>query len=402
MKILIINVMCGIRSTGRICTDLADELARQGNEVKIAYGRSPVPSSYQKYAVRIGSDMDVKLHGVRARLLDASGRGSRRATVEFIKWVREYDPDIIHLHNIHGYYLNVEVLFSYLRTCGKRIIWTFHDCWAVTGHTPYCDVVNCDKWKTGCGKCPCLKFYPKSFVDRSKRNWEMKSRLFTGIPNMTIVTPSCWLADIVRQSYMRDYEIRVIHNGIDTSKFSPVISDIKEKLGIGGKFMILGVATAWDEMKGYSDYIKTAELLGDEYKVVLVGLTDAQMRSLPERVLGIKRTNSVSELAELYSASDLFLNLSYCENYPTVNLEALACGTPILTYRTGGSPEIAEAYGGIIVERGDVAAVVDAVRKLRSEMTGSSVEVPDKSSIDCVTTISEYLRLYNYPTDRRS
>lgn len=176
-----INSVCGIRSTGRICTDLATALEARGHEVKIAYGRETVPEQFQKYAVRIGSDLDVKLHCIKARLLDASGFGSKQATEKFISWVKEWNPDVIHLHNIHGYYINIEVLFDYLRTCGKKIIWTLHDCWAFTGHTAYCDAIHCEKWKTGCGKCPQIGEYPKSYVDRSKRNWNRKKDLFSWV-----------------------------------------------------------------------------------------------------------------------------------------------------------------------------------------------------------------------------
>mgnify|MGYP000231854880 FL=1 len=164
MKVLMINVVCGIRSTGRICTDLAIALEKQGHEVRIAYGRETVPEQFQKYAVRIGTDLDVKLHGIKARLFDRAGFGSRKATEKFIEWVKKYDPDIIHLHNIHGYYIDVERLFKYLRTCGKKIIWTLHDCWSFTGHCVYFDYIVCDKWKNGCFYCPQKKGI-------SSKNW---------------------------------------------------------------------------------------------------------------------------------------------------------------------------------------------------------------------------------------
>ena len=384
MKILMINVVCGIRSTGRMCTDLAAALGLEGHEVKIAYGRESEPENFQKNAVRKGTYLDVKLHGVKARLMDGSGFGSKAATVKFIKWVKDYDPDVIHLHNIHGYYLNIEVLFDYLRACGKKIIWTLHDSWAFTGHTPYCDVVDCIRWEEGCHDCPCLRSYPASFVDRSKSNWNRKKALMSGIPNLTIITPSKWLAGLVKKSYLSQYEVRVINNGIDTSQFYHIDSDIKSTLKIGDRKMLLGVSTAWDEMKGYSDYLKLADALGDGYKVVMVGLTKAQLSELPGNVLGIERTNSVSELAQLYSAADLFVNLSYCENYPTVNLEAVACGTPVLTYDVGGSSEC--AFDGIVVPRGDINAVVERIKS--SNVPGPDVDV---SSLDKKEMVSSYI-----------
>lgn len=387
MRVLMINVVCGIRSTGRICTDLATALEAQGHEVKIAYGREEVPEKYQKYAVRIGTDLDVKLHGLRARLFDGCGWGSRRATAKFIEWVKEYDPDVIHLHNLHGYYINIEVLFKYLKVCGKKIIWTLHDCWAFTGHSAYCDAVNCERWITGCHDCPNMREYPASFIDRSNENWAKKKALMDGIPNLTIVTPSEWLAGLVRKSFLAQYQVTVIHNGIDTSQFYPMENDTRDFFGIGGKFMILGVSTSWDEMKGFSDYLKLANMLGDDYQVVLAGLKKEQKEKLPRNVIGIERTNSVKELAQLYSAADLFVNLSYCDNYPTVNLEAIACGTPVLTYRTGGSPESA-GLDAVIVERGNLDAVAEAVRKLEKKTPSA-----DRTFLDKEKSVIEYEKI---------
>lgn len=392
MKILMINVVCGIRSTGRICTDLATTLDAQGHEVKIAYGRENVPEQFQKYAVRIGTDLDVKLHGIRARVADGAGFGSKRATENFIKWVKEYDPDVIHLHNIHGYYINVEVLFKYLKTCGKKVIWTLHDCWSFTGHTAYCDAVNCKRWVKGCHNCPLLNEYPASKIDRSKQNWRKKKAIFTGVPNMTIITPSKWLGTWVKNSFLKEYPVKVINNGIDTSQFYPIESDFKKKNGIEGKFVLLGVATSWDKMKGYPDYLELANRLGDAYKVVLVGLTKDQMESLPKNIFGIERTANIQELAEIYTASDLFVNLSYCENYPTVNIEAMSCGTPVLTYKTGGSSEIVIENNGYVVEQGDIGEVERIVRELRVEK--ELVVSLDKEQYDNATATKKYLKLF--------
>ena len=280
MKVLMINVVCGIRSTGRICTDLAVELEKQGHEVKIAYGRENVPKQFQKYAVRIGTDLDVKLHGIKARLLDGAGFGSKNATVKFIRWIKEYDPDVIHLNNIHGYYINIEVLFKYLRICGKKIIWTLHDCWSFTGHSAYCDAVQCERWVQGCYKCPQRKEYPKSIIDASRGNWIKKKKIFSDIPNMTIITPSNWLAELVKKSFLGKYPVEVIHNGIDTNQFKPLKNDFREVYHLEDKFIVLGIATVWNDMKGYSDFIKLASMLDDFYKIVMVGLTEEQIEKL--------------------------------------------------------------------------------------------------------------------------
>lgn len=387
MKVLMINVVCGIRSTGRICTDLATALEAEGHEVKIAYGREYVPEQYRKYAVRIGTNLDVKLHGVKARFFDACGFGSKKASEKFIEWVKEYDPDVIHLHNLHGYYINIEVLFNYLRTCGKKIIWTLHDCWAFTGHTAYCDAIGCERWKKGCFNCPLKNEYPRSYIDRSKENWAKKKKLMTGIANMTIVTPSNWLAGFVKESFLKEYPVHVIHNGIDSTQFKPLPNELKEHFGIKGETMILGVASAWNEYKGYSDYIKLADILGDRYQVVLVGLTEEQKNNLPANVLGITRTNSVKELAQIYSAADIVLNLSKTENYPTVNLESMCCGTPVITYDVGGSKESVEPSGGIVVARGNIWAVVEAIKSKKAKCNFNRINA------DYTKAIREYIAL---------
>ncbi len=366
MKILMINSVCGIRSTGRICTDLAQELEKQGHEVKIAYGREDVPAEFQKYAVRIGNDNDVKIHGVMARVFDASGFGSKSVTKKFISWVKKFDPDIIHLHNIHGYYINIEVLFEYLKICGKKIIWTLHDCWAFTGHSAFCDAVHCERWEKGCSDCPQIKEYPKSYSDHSKTNWERKKSCFTGISNLMIVTPSHWLAGLVKRSFLKEYPVKVIHNGIDTTKFYPLSNDFREVYGLENKFVLLGVASSWNDLKGYSDFIKLSHMLSDEYRIVLVGLNQKQMEELPENIVGIQRTNSIKELAYIYSSADLFLNLTYCDNYPTVNLEARACGLPVVTYNTGGSPESAGMIPELTATKGDLKNVLKDIERFRA------------------------------------
>ena len=391
MKVLMINSVCGIRSTGRICTDLAVELEKQGHEVKIAYGREAVPKEFERFAVRIGTDLDVKLHGLKARIFDAMGFGSKNATKKFIKWVKEYDPDVIHLHNIHGYYINIEVLFDYLKTCGKRIIWTLHDCWAFTGHSAYCDSISCERWVNGCYDCPLRAVYPKSFIDSSRTNWLKKKRCFADIPNLTIVTPSLWLKSLVESSFFSYVETVVIHNGVDTSAFMPITSDFKKEYSIENKYALLGVATSWTDMKGYSDFLLLSDLIGKDYQIILLGLTEKQIMKLPKSIIGITRTTSITELAMIYSGSDLLVNLTYCDTYPTVNLEAILCGTPVLSYDTGGC---AESIGtnGVIVPKGNIQAVLEAVNHISSNPV--SLEV-DRKSFDRSRSTEEYVSMIN-------
>lgn len=387
MKVLMINVVCGIRSTGRICTDLAAALEEQGHEVKIAYGRENVPEQFQKYAVRIGNDFDVKRHGLKARLLDGAGFGSKRVTEKFIKWVKEYDPDIIHLHNIHGYYINIEVLFRYLQTCGKKIIWTLHDCWSFTGHCVYFDYVNCNKWEKECNHCPQKKEYPARVgPDFSKRNFNIKKDLFSEIPNLILVTPSQWLANLLSYSYMKKYTVRVIYNGVNTSVFRPVKSEIKEKYNCQGKKIVLGVASVWDKRKGLNTFIELADKLNDSYQIVLVGLDKEQKKKLPSKIIAIERTNSIQELVSLYSAAYVFVNPTLEDNYPTTNIEAIACDTPVITYETGGSGESAKIYG-LSVPQKNVTQLINAIENIES------IE-RKKINIDCKNVVQKYLKLY--------
>ncbi len=391
MKILMINSVCGIGSTGRICTDLATELEKQGHEVKIAYGRGEVPKQFSKYAIRVGNNLDVMLHGIKARVYDASGFGSKRVTMRFIDWIESYNPDVIHLHNLHGYYINIDILFEYLKKSDKKIIWTLHDCWSFTGHTVYCDTVNCEKWRYGCDKCPLLKEYPATLLDNSRCNWNRKKELFTGISNMMIITPSIWLSNLVKKSFLQEYVVEVINNGINTTEFHSVCSNFRKEYGLEDKFILLGVATAWDDNKGLSDFFKLEKYLDNNYKIVLVGLTKKQIRKLPKNILGIERTANIRQLAEIYTASNIFLNLSYCENYPTVNLESMACGTSIIAYGVGGNIEIVDKCGGRIVSKGDIQAVVRNIKQIQKEKLKINFK-PEEN--DCAYAINKYLKYY--------
>ena len=358
-----INVVCGIRSTGRICTDLATALEEQGHEVKIAYGRDEVPEQFQKYAVRVGNNLDVKLHALKARLFDAAGFGSKRVTKKFIEWVKEYDPDVIHLHNIHGYYINIEILFDYLRTCGKKIIWTLHDCWAFTGHCPHFTKIGCEKWKDQCGHCPQINRYPASlFIDNSYRNYEEKKHLFTNIDNLTIVTPSNWLADLVRDSFLKQYVIEVKNNPVDQKVFKFTPGDFREKYNLQDKKIVLGVASSWDENKGLSDFYKIADLLNENYQVILVGLNHKQLKSIPQNIIGIERTNNPQTLAQIYSAADVFVNPSYEETFGLTTVEAKLCGTPCIVYKGTACEEIVGSQSSI--ENGNVSLIVERINTI--------------------------------------
>lgn len=368
MKILQINSVCGVGSTGRIATDIHKILVEAGHESYIAYGRGEARGIDEKFTIKIGSKLDNYCHVAKTRLLDKHGLGSIEATKEFIKKVEKLKPDVIHLHNIHGYYLNYPILFEYLKKVQKKVIWTLHDCWTFTGHCSHYDYINCQKWQTECNNCLQKKEYPQSILfDSSKENFRLKKESFLGIKDITIVTPSEWLAKEVRKSFLKDYKIKVINNGIDLEVFKPTKSNFRKNNNLEDKFLILGVANPWGQRKGFKYFIELANKISEDEKIVMVGLTKKQIENFPSNILGIERTNSQKELAEIYSTVDVFINPTLEDNFPTTNLESLACGTPGITFNTGGSPECFDQKTGIVVEKENLGQLYEAIQKIRLE-----------------------------------
>ncbi|MFZ4521209.1 MAG: glycosyltransferase family 4 protein [Bacteroidales bacterium] len=383
--LLQINTVVNYGSTGRIAEDIGKTAMSNGWESYIAYGRYDRPS--RSKLIRIGSDFDQKVHGLQTRLFDRHGLGSVAATRTFIEQVKRIKPGVIHLHNLHGYYLNIEILFGYLSASDIPVVWTMHDCWPVTGHCVYFDFVECHKWKTECGNCPQTKSYPASLVaDRSRENFRLKKRLFASVKNMTLVPVSDWLAEIVRHSFLADFPVEIINNGIDTEVFKPVENrDLRAKYGLSDHFVILGVAGLWSPRKGLKDFIKLSQQLPDHTRIVLLGLDAHQLKNLPENITGIVKTESVRELAELYSMADVYVNPTWEDNFPTTNLESLACGTPVITYRTGGSVESVSEGTGLIVEKGDINGLLLAIERVRTKGKASY-------SANCVNRAKRYYR----------
>lgn len=365
---LFINVSANSGSTGRIAEEIGQTAISKGYESFFGYGR--IGRQSKSTLIKIGSDCDIKLHGLESVIFDNHGFGSRAATRRFIEEVERIQPDVINLHNIHGYYLNVEILFDYLAKKDIPVVWTLHDCWPFTGHCSYFDRYHCEKWKTGCHHCPNSKGYPKSlFWDRSKANYERKKVLFNKPKSITFVAVCNWMANNVKNSFLGGYPVETIYNGVDVDVFRPRFTEannssmLKQNLGIKSEAkVVLGVASTWDRRKGLDDFVKLRSLFDcDKYAIVLVGLNDKQIAALPDGIIGIKRTESVQQLAELYSLADVFVNPTYVDNFPTTNIEALACGTPVVTYNTGGSPEAVDEYTGVVVEQGNVSLLRAAV-----------------------------------------
>lgn len=374
MKLLQINVQVNSGSTGRISEDIGRVVMEHGHESYIAFGRGNRPS--QSHLIRVGKQSDVYLHGLKTLFLDRHGFGSRQATEKLIQEIERIQPDVIGLHNLHGYYLHIGVLFKYLKQTQIPVLWTLFDCWAFTGHCSYFDDIQCSKWLTHCQQCPKSRNYPKSYVDNSYQNFSDKRNLFTGLKNLELLVHSQWLADLVKKSFLKDYPLHVTPSAIDTGVFKPTPSSLRKHYGFQEKKIILGCASIWSNRKGYQDFIQLHQMLDPSFQIVMIGLNKREIHQLPEDVLGLQRTESIKVLAQWYTTADVFLNPTSQDNFPTTNLEALACGTPVITYNTGGSPEAIDEQTGQVVEKGNVTGLKHAIEKLLMKNS-------DHLSIDC-------------------
>lgn len=361
-KLLQINICSNVLSTGKICEDIAKVAMRHGWECYTAYGRMARKSVSKQ--IRVGSSFSTYEHYAEHKLFDREGLASRFATQQLIKQISILNPDIIHLHNIHDHYLNYPILFSYLASIDTPVVWTQHDCWAFTGGCMYFDILDCNKWKCGCSGCPEKRAW---LCNQSSKQFALKKHLLDQIKRLTYVPVSDWLHSLLQQSVQRHREIITIHNGVDISMFKPTA-----KRCMDSKFGILGVAAVWDARKGLADFIKLRSLLPADYKITLVGLSQKQIATLPQGIEGIQRTQNVEALVKLYADADVFVNPTYSDNFPTTNIEALACGTPVITYRTGGSPEAVDEQTGVVVEQGDVEGLAKAIQKLKTTPISSS------------------------------
>lgn len=392
-KLLQINITSNWGSTGKIAEAINLAAQRKGWECSTAYGRWANPSKFPTY--KVGNKWDMYVHYFENRIFDREGLSSRRATKALIRHIEELKPDVISLHNIHDHYLNYQLLFRYLNETDIKVVWTFHDCWAFTGHCFHFVTKDCMRWKTGCHDCPLHHLYPNTVIDRSAKNYALKKELFSANKNLTIVACSDWLGDFVKESFLGDKRIEVIHNGVDLQLFRPygVLDGFKEFQD--GRFKIIAVSSVWYPNKGELDIYKLRTMLpDDEYEIMMVGLSTEQAKNLPKGIRGIQRTQNVQELAQLYSEADVLINPTYEDNFPTVNIEALACGTPVITYRTGGSPEAVrdevsdgfkefqevsrgsggtERYNtGMVIEQGNVVALANAVMQMKDKPLSSA------------------------------
>lgn len=407
MHLLQINTVCNSGSTGRIVEAIGRLVQADGGQSTIAFGRGTGAGSTSKL-LKVGSKADQYLHALGTRMFDAHGLFSKKATQRLIKLLETINPDIIHLHNVHGYYIHLNTLFAYLCTAKKPVVWTLHDCWPFTGHCTHFDTVRCERWKTSCYGCPLSSNYPSSWLlDRSTQNYQLKKKLLDALPNLTIVPVSYWLEGLVRESFLHHHVITTIHNGIDIEQFKPAttpVEELKRKWGVAGKFVVLGVASTWTPNKGFFDYIALSSQLPAHYVIVLVGLSKAQKSLLPSNIMGISRTESIEEMAEIYTMANVVLNLSYEETFGLTTVEGLACDTPGIVYNKTASPELLFEELVTMVEAADYKALLSNMHMIETVGKGyfadkcrtRAVEQYDKRN-----KFSEYIVLYHSLLNKR-
>lgn len=392
-----INVSRNWGSTGKIAEGIALVAHEHGWKCYTVHGQRY--QSFSKFpSFQVSNRLEELWHYTQSLFFDKQGQGSACATKRLVKKLSTIKPDIIHLHVIHGCYLNYLVLFDYIKKNEIPVVWTFHDCWAFTGHCTYFDRIGCDKWRSKCFDCPQIHEYPKSIVDCSKRNFYLKKATYSKGVNLIIVPVSEWLGGLVTKSFLGAYPIQVIHNGIDLRKYKVSGANIRVKYGIDStKHIVLGVANGYGRRKGLSDFVRLSETLPKDFQVVMVGVLPDEKKKIPDTIVSIGRTDNQQELIDLYSSADVFVNPTYEDNFPTTNLEALACGTPVITYNTGGSPEAIDKYTGKVIARGDVDALRQAVVEFVSAGKTSYSYVCRLRATKCFDQkkrFYEYVKLY--------
>lgn len=382
-------------STGRIMFDIAEKIAKEGGTVYTACSYTkPRGIQFPPYHKQIGGIAGKLIHTELAKRTGKHGMYSTWATKALIRRISKANPDVIHLHNLHGWFLNLPMLFSFLKKYEKPVVWTFHDAWPITGHCTHYLLNKCYRWETQCKNCSIYDSYPMTKKDDSEFQYNLKKEIFNGLSNAVIVTPSKWLAGEVKRSYLKDYPVQVINNGVNLKAFSNVNSTFRKEYNIGeDKIMLLGVAFDWGIRKGLKFFIQLAKELDEKFQIVLVGLSEKEKESVPDNVITIGNVSSQSKLAEIYAAADYFVNLTQEDNFPTVNIESLACGTPVITFPTGGSPEIAdEETGWVVADYDDLRKLLDSLGKKSDELSRKCLERGKKYAKE--DKYSEYLALF--------
>lgn len=396
MKILQINSVVGQGSTGHIVMDLAEQQEKAKMQPIVAYGRGQgVPTSYP--LIKIGrSKFNVYEHVFEARFLDNGGFASRQATRTFVKQIKEIQPDIVHLQNLHGYYLNVEILMRQLRQLNCKVVLTLHDCWPFSPQSAYIDFDQAGLLPDNVLDKKEYSEYPQTYAHRGRRLLQKKRAAFEQIKteNLEVVTPSHWLTNLARHSYFEKYHVQTIHNGIDLAKFRPDTTNyLEKKYHLDQKKIILGVANIWEPRKGleYLNYL--ADWLDEQYQVVIVGKIPDKTH-VSSKALQIKQTKDVQELSRIYAAADVFVNPTMAENFPTTNIESLASGTPVVTFKTGGSPESLTEFTGQVVPQGNSELLLAACQKINKNDQVVKACMTQAQGFDKNLSYRKYIKLY--------
>ncbi len=399
MRVAILN-MVPKGSTGKIMLQTAQVARKQGWEAKtyctqpfsLAGKTTPISAPDHYYW---GSFYENMFHYCVGSTLGRNGCYSVFGTRKLVKELKKFQPDVLHLHNLHSHCIHFPTLLSYIKKHNISTIWTLHDCWTFTGQCAHFDMFGCDKWKTGCHHCQQPISYPRTRIDNSKHMYHLKKKWFTGVKNMTLATPSQWLANLTRESFLQEYPVRVIPNGIDLSVFKPIASDFRKRYNCEDKTLLLGVAFGWGSRKGLDVFLELAKRLPDSYCIVLVGTNDRVDAMLPENIISIHRTDNQTELAKIYSAADVFVNCTREDTFPTVNMEALACGTPVVTFRTGGSPEMLDSTCGSVVEKNDVDALEQEILRICTQKPFTPESCQKRAeSFEMYDRFGQYVKLY--------
>ncbi len=387
-------------STGNIMLSLADAARKKGHTVftyspydySKKYRKMPPPPDGHRY---YGTFFERWIHNAVGRIFGCNGLLSVRGTRQLVRQLKKNETEIVHLHNLHSYCINFPVLMRYVRKNDIKLVWTLHDCWTFTGHCPHFEAVGCDRWKTGCHSCPQYREYPQSLIDNSAYMYRLKKKWFGSMEKLITVTPSRWLAERVEESFLGVHTVSVINNGVDTEIFTPAASDFRSRYGCEDKYIVLGAAYSWSRRKGLDVFIRLASMLGEKYRIVLVGTGENTDKFLPENIISVHRINDPLEMAKLYSAADVFVNPTLEDTYPSVNLEALACGTPVLTFESGGSAECIDAMCGSAVAKNDIDALAAEIVRITEKKTYASQScVRRASELGKEAFFEKYLRLY--------
>lgn len=399
MKILQINATYRIGSTGKIISDLNDILTQNGHEgyMLCAYALETKDNLYIMDNMRY--PFNAKLNILKMRITGLNGYSKKKETIKALEWIDSIEPDVIHLHNIHGDWINLEYLFEYIKRKNARVIWTLHDCWAFTGRCSHFENYGCIKWKHECDACRNSNVYPITyFFDKSKKMFRDKKRWFSKIQNMELITPSEWLAELVSNSMLKEYPVTIIPNGVDTAVFFPREEGSKYLEGLERKRLILGVANCWTEGKGLRKFIELDKIIDhEEFQIILVGLSKKQVKDIPKTIIPILRTNNQVELAKIYSQVDCYLNCSILETMGMTTVEAMACGMPVIVFDKTAIPETVGNGCGIIL---DSDCTIEEIYSAVKDICSTRWERKDKCishvmcNFDKEKQYKKYLKLY--------